>query len=314
MLGTRIVIILIGIITLSVALFAQGNTVYDFLRNDVGARAAALGGSFLTASDDPNVIFYNPANLTTLTTKRLSVGFFKQLLDINSGYVSFGMDVPDFGFVGAGIIYTNYGNFTARGEEGQDLGTFGAGDFALALGYAGKYNTDLSYGANLKMIYSTIAEYGSYAGAIDLGVNYVIVPGRIIGGASILNLGTQLDPYSNTHENLPLDCKVGIAIFPEHLPASVMIDLHKLNEAQDNFLSHFRQFSIGVEFAASPNVQLRFGYNNEQRQEWKLNNSSGLAGFSIGGGFISDVYVVDYAYNSMGKIGSLHRINLGLKL
>jgi hypothetical protein len=314
MLRIRIAMIMIGIAAFTVASFAQGNTAYDFLRNDASARAAALGGSFIAASDDPNVIFYNPANLTTLTTKRLSVGFYKQLLDINSGYASFGMEIPEFGFVGAGIVYTNYGDFTRRGEEMQDLGTFGAGDFALILGYAGKYNADLSYGTNLKTIYSAIAEYSSYAAALDLGVNYIIVPGRVIGGASILNLGTQIDPYNNTHETLPLDCKIGVAIFPEHLPASIMIDLHKLNETQDNLLNHFRQFSVGVEFTASPNVQLRFGYNNEQRQEWRLNNSSGLAGFSIGGGFAADVYAVDYAYNSMGKIGSLHRINLGLKL
>jgi hypothetical protein len=310
----RILLIWTGIVAISVGLFAQGNTTYEFLRNDAGARAAALGGSFITATDDPNVIFYNPAGISTLTTKRISVGFFKQLLDINSGYASYAMEVPEFGFVGAGIIYTNYGDFIQRGEEGQDLGTFGAGDFALALGYAGKYTSNLSYGANLKMIYSEIADYSSYAAAVDLGVQYTIIPERIISGASIMNLGTQIDPYNNTRENLPLDCKVGVAVFPEHLPASIMIDLHKLNEKQDDFISHFKQFSIGVEFIASPNVQLRFGYNNEQRQEWKLNNSAGLAGFSIGGGFISDVYTVDYAYNSMGKIGSLHRFNIGLKL
>jgi hypothetical protein len=314
MVGTRITGIVIGLITLSVAVFAQGNTVFDFLRNDAGARAAALGGSFLSASDDPNVIFYNPANLTTLTTKRLSIGFFKQLLDINSGYASFGMEVQDFGFVGAGIIYTNYGDFPRRGEEMQDLGTFSAGEFAMSIGYAGKYNPDLSYGTNLKIIYSSIAEYSSYAAAIDLGVNYIIMPGRLVGGASILNLGTQIDPYASTREELPFDCKIGVAIYPEHLPASILIDLHKLNESQDNFINHFKQFSVGVEFTASPNVQFRFGYNNEHRQEWRMNNSAGMAGFSIGGGFMTDVYVVDYAYNSMGKIGSLHRINIGLKL
>ena len=39
-------------------LFSQ-NT-YEFLRVDMSARAAALGGTFVSNHDDPNIIFYNP--------------------------------------------------------------------------------------------------------------------------------------------------------------------------------------------------------------------------------------------------------------
>jgi hypothetical protein len=38
-----------------------------------------------------------------------------------------------------------------------------------------------------------------------------------------------------------------------------------------------------------------------------------MAGFSIGGGFSSDMYLIDYAYSSLGKVGSLHRIGIGFK-
>ena len=39
---------------------------YDFLRLDVGARAGALNGSFVSMTNDPNLLFYNPAALPTL--------------------------------------------------------------------------------------------------------------------------------------------------------------------------------------------------------------------------------------------------------
>ncbi|MBI3766248.1 MAG: type IX secretion system protein PorQ [Ignavibacteriales bacterium] len=310
MIRRNTVIIFTLSILCSSAMIAQGNTTYDFLRNDVGARAAALAGSTVTITDDANAIFYNPAALATLTTRRVSLGFLKHMLDINSGYASFGTEIPNLGFVGAGIVYINYGEFTRTSEDGQDLGTFGAGDLAVTVGYGGQLQPDLKYGANAKFIYSSIAEAHSTAAAIDLGVQYTAVPNRFLVGASLLNLGTQLNPYVATRENLPLDFTMGVALYPEHLPAVLTINLHKLNEQQDKFFDRFKQFTIGAEFTASENVQFRVGYNNERRRESKIGTSSGLAGFSIGGGISTGAYTVDYAFTSFGSIGAVHRVSI----
>lgn len=303
----------IALLTIALCSLAagQGTSTYDFLRLDEGARAAALGGSFAASTDDPNAIFYNPAGLATLTARRVSVGFFKHLMDINAGSASFGTEIPQLGFVGGGVEYINYGEFKRTGEEGQDLGTFGAGELAVSAGYASQLQNGLLYGVNAKFIYSSIAEVSSTAAAIDLGLQYAAVPGRILIGTSLMNLGTQIQPYGNTRESLPLDFKIGAAVYPEHLPAVIMIDFHKLNEFQDNFADRLKQFSVGAEFTVSPNVFLRFGYNNEQRQELKIGTSSGLSGLSIGGGISTGSYTVDYAFTSYGDIGGVHRISVG---
>ena len=290
-----------------------GSETYAFLRNDVGARAAALGGSFVTGIDDPNLIFYNPAGLSSLGSRRVSFGFFKHLLDINSGYASYGTEIPGFGFVGAGVVYVNYGDFRRTDEDGQDLGTFGAGDFAATIAYAGQLYPRLVYGVGLKFIYSSIAEYHSSGAALDLGMQY-IVNRQMIFGLSVLNLGTQLDPYITVKENLPLDVRAGVSIYPEHLPAVVMIGVSRLNEDQDRLVDRLRAFTVGVEFSASSNVFLRAGYNNEKRRDLKLGTSSGLAGLSLGGGILFGTYTLDYSFNSMGEIGALHRVSLGVAL
>ena len=289
---------------------AQDNNTYDFLKIDFGARAAALGGGPVVVVDDPNAIFYNPAALGTLTQRRVSFGFFKHLLDINAGYASFGTEIPNLGTVGAGVLYINYGEFKRTGEEGEDLGSFGAGELAFTAGYAGLLRPGLNYGVNAKFIYSSIAEAHSSAAALDFGMQYVAIPDRITLGISLLNLGTQFDPYVNTRENLPLDLRVGVALYPEHLPAAILLSLDRLNESQDSFGQRFRAFSAGVDFAPGPNVHLRLGYNNAQRQDFKVLSSSGLAGLSIGGGINTDVYSVDYAYSSFGQIGAVHRISI----
>ena len=296
----------------SIEVYAGGTSTYDFLRNDVSARAAALGGSFVTMTDDPNIIFYNPAGLSSLGSRRVSFGYFKHLLDINSGYASFASEVPGFGFVGAGVEYINYGEFKRTGEEGQDLGTFGAGDLVLIAGYGGEMGSGLHYGANVKYIYSSIAEAHSSGVALDFGLQYIAVPNRLLIGASLLNLGTQLNPYLSTKENLPLDFKVGVSIYPEHLPLVLMINLHKLNEQYDSFADRLRTFSVGAEFSASTNFTLRIGYNNERRRDLKIGTGSGLAGLSAGGGISTEMYTFDYAFTSYGTIGSLHRVSVAI--
>jgi long-subunit fatty acid transport protein len=81
--------VLLSVIGILVAgsLHAGTNTVYNFLRLDVSARAAGMAGSFVSIMEDPNAIFYNPAGLSTLQSSMASVGFFKHLLDINSCYL-----------------------------------------------------------------------------------------------------------------------------------------------------------------------------------------------------------------------------------
>jgi hypothetical protein len=302
--------IVLALVLSSRPLFSQSNSTYDFLRNDVSARAAALAGSFVSIADDPNTIFYNPAGLGTMTQTRASVGFFKHLLDINSGYASIATQIPNFGNIGAGIVYINYGEFKQTGDEGQDLGTFGAGELALSLGYGGTLQEGLNYGANMKFIYSQIADARSSALAVDLGVQYIAVANRLTLGASVLNLGTQLSPYVNTRENLPLDLNIGFALYPEHLPAAVLFGFHKLSDQYDNLGDRLRNFTIGVEFTPGPNVHLRMGYDNARRQDLIILSSAGLAGISIGGGVSTDLYSVDYTFSSLGQIGSIHRVSI----
>lgn len=289
---------------------AGDNGTYAFLRNDASPRAASLGGSFVTMTDDPGAIFYNPAALASLSATRVSVGFYKHLMDINAGFASYGTVIPDFGYVGAGIQYINYGTFERRGPEGQDLGTFGAGELALLGGYAGELPNGLHYGANLKLIYSSIAEVTSTAAALDLGAQYIAVPERVLLGIALLNLGTQFDPYGTTRESLPLDLIVGASIYPEHLPAVLQVNLHQLNERYDSFGDRIKAFSVGVEVSPAANVRFRAGYDNSKRQELKIGSSAGFAGLSVGGGISAGMYTIDYAYSAMGEIGGLHRISV----
>lgn len=291
---------------------AGTNTTYDFLRTDVSARAGALAGSYVTMMNDVTGIFYNPAALSTLEKPSGSLGFFKHLLDINSGYVAYSQPYEDLGYFGVGILYVNYGSFAKTDDLGNSLNTtFSASDIALSLGYSNTAEEDLYWGANAKFIYSSIAGYASIGLAADLGILYNIPDSRITLGASLRNLGAQLSSYLSTKESLPLDFVVGVSVIPKGLPLLLNLNFHKLNEDAGNFGERFKAFSVGGEFTLSRVLQARIGYNHEQRTELKTGTSSGLAGFSGGIGITVQEYKLDYGLSSLGSIGSLHRITIG---
>lgn len=284
---------------------------YEFLRMDISPRTSALGGSFVAANDDANVIFFNPAGIYNLSDLPVSFSFAKHLLDINLSSLAASYYIPDLGRFAAGIKYINYGTFTGADEYGNKLADYGAGEFAFIAGYANKLDEDFFYGANIKFIYSGIAEYSSTALAFDAGLLYSFPSERINVGFRLANFGTQLSKYISTSENLPLEVSFGISKKLLHMPLQFFIDFHKLNEkSDDNFFSRFKTFSVGGEFTLSKVVKLRVGYDNEKRSELKVGSFAGLAGFNIGLGFKISEYDVSYAYSSWGEIGAIHRFGV----
>jgi len=288
---------------------AQQNT-YEFLRIDMSARAAALGGSFVSYFDDADVIFYNPAGMMLSEGSPASFSFVKYLMDINLASFAYSTEFQNIGRFGAAAQYINYGSFDRADEFGNRTGTFGAGELALIVGYAGTLDKNFYYGANLKYIYSSIADESSGAIAVDLGLHYSIPSQRINIAFAALNLGTQISSYINTKENLPVDVAFGISKRLKNLPARISLDFHKLTEKRDDFIQHFKTFSVGAEFYLSKVFTLRLGYNNEKRSELNVGSTAGIAGFNAGLGVNISDYRFDYGYSSLGLIGGLHRISL----
>lgn len=293
-------------------IFSQ-NT-YEFLRIDMSARAAALGGTFVSNHDDPNIIFYNPAGLNLLSENPISFSFVKHLLDINLASLSYSTEFEGIGRFGGAIKYINYGTFTQADEFGNRGGEFGAGEVAFIVGYANSLDLNFNYGVNLKYIYSKIADRSSSGLGFDVGLNYFIPEEDLSVGFAAMNIGTQLSSYYEEKEELPLDIIVGISKKLEHLPLRLSLDFHKLNTDREDFAARFKAFSVGAEFTLSKVLRLRFGYDNEKRSDLKIGTSAGIAGFNAGLGVIISDYNFDYGFSSMGLIGALHRVTVSTSL
>ncbi len=291
---------------------AGGKTIYQFITNDASARTAAIGGSAVALRQDPVLVFYNPAGLYNLSRPGVSMSYFKNVVDIHTGFLSYARQIGDYGWVGAGIAYTGYGEMQEIDENENLLGTYSSSELALVVSYANRlYGENLSYGVSAKLFYSGLTPKHTSTGiAADLGIQYYIPEFDLTLGASILNLGRQITTYAGLRESLPLDLKFGVSKKLEHLPLLLNLNFHNVNEERDNAVERLRGFTIGGEFIVSDVVRLRLGYRNEMRRDLKIGTTIGLEGFSAGFGVVVKEYGVDYAFTSLGKIGAFHHITL----
>ncbi|MBS4028583.1 MAG: PorV/PorQ family protein [Ignavibacteriales bacterium] len=307
------------IIILCIPAYGTENPTYVFLRNNVSARATALAGGLLTTSNDINAMFYNPATLGTLSQPQASFGFYQNLLDVNAGHASYGQEIPEIGYVGAGILFVDYGDFIRTDEYGAKLEPFSVLDFALNVGFASKIEDEISLGGNLfvggnlRLISSSIASASSSAFAFDAGLLYQFPNERTGLAFSFLNIGTQLSSYGKTKEPLPTDLKFSLSHKPERLPVTLHLTFYRLNTEGD-FSDKLTAFSFGGEFKIGQYVRARFGFDNQKRQDLKITGGVGLAGFSLGGGISYEEYTIDYGVLMYGPIGSQNFFTVGMRL
>lgn len=288
----------------------QGQTIFEFLKLDTSPRTASLAGSFVAGNGDPNVIFYNPAGISTLKETPVSFSYIKHLMDVNAASLSASYEFEGIGRFGAAFQYINYGSFNEMTEDGIKTGEFKVADMAITLGYANQLDENFYYGINAKFIYSGIQNHSSTAAAFDIGLLYEFPESLWSFGFSVLNLGGQFKAYYETKEDLPVDIRFGIAKQLTGVPIKFYLSFNNLNENKSDFISRFKNFTFGGEIKLSKALNARLGYNNQIRKDLKIGTTAGLAGFNLGFGITVDKYIVDYSMSSLGPVGSLHRFGI----
>ena len=300
---------------------------FEFLNVTVNPRAAALGNSFVAIKNDPNAIFSNPACIVSVVPKDstylgtpVSFGFTPLPAGLSEGYISYGGRIPGDSNIGAFGIAVQYigGSFDGRDNQGLSTGNFSSGAFAMTVAYAGTIpEKPLSYGIGVKYITSSLAsgaatteKLSSSGIAADLGVYFELESALMTFGLSALNIGTQLTSYSGIKESLPFNLQFGISKKLERLPLTMHFAFRHLSRDREGrgLFYALNDFSIGGEFVLSKPLRLRFGYENQKRQDFKTPQGVGLGGFSLGVGLNLKKLTFDYAMNIEGPgLPDIHR-------
>ncbi len=319
-----------------------GSATYNYLNLPASARIASLGGTNIsTYSDDINFAYYNPALLNQDMDGNISISHAIMTGNINHGYAAYGKHIDKWNAtVHGGILYESFGQMQLIDEAGTQVGNFSAGEYALT-GGIGYHENKLSYGGNVKLLYSQLESYKSFGAAIDLGGAFIDTSSQFSAGIVIKNIGTQFKSYTaGNKEEIPFEIQLGVSKRLKHLPLRFSLTAHNLQTfdiryddpaavddinifssdstevvvkkyTADNILRHL---IIAGEFYFGKNFDFRIGYDHLNRKELSLDSKRGLTGFSFGAGIKIRKYQIDFAHEFYSVAGGSNQITIAANL
>jgi hypothetical protein len=282
---------------------SAGTTGFELFRTDGFARTTALGGSQVSVSGGLQSLYSNPAGLGDIQVRTGSVGYFRHVLDMNSGNLAYAHPFRSNGVLALGITYFDYGKFDRADENGQKVGDFGASDILITASGARTLKRDLLGGISLKYLNSTIDSYSASALAADFGVIYHTgYEGWDVGGG-VFNLGFATSAYLKEKDDLPTTYKLGLSVPLKHLPV-------RFSFGGEYTSPEGIRGAGGLEMTFTKFLQGRIGYNTIGLDQRVGLSRDALAGFSAGVGVNVRNLAVDYSLSSYGEIGFLNRFTL----
>ncbi|KAA3615576.1 MAG: hypothetical protein D8M58_15380 [Calditrichaeota bacterium] len=292
------------------SLYAGGalTSAFEFLRTDFNPRTAAMSNAFTTARGNVGSIMINPAGMAYNESNQYMFNFTNYLLDINGGMLAYSQEVENIGIISGSIVYMDYGGFNETDEYAQETGlSFTPADIELVLSWADHFEKGVSYGVNVKYIYSQIQDYNASAIAFDFGLIWdAPFEEDLYFGLSVQNLGSNIEYYSNIKEDLPFNVRVGVSKKLAHLPLEISVSNAEVNRVS-KFAEFFEHMSIGGEFTISESVRLRIGYDNRLHTDLKTIEESDFGGLSGGFGIYINSFRFDYSYSNYNLLGNTHR-------
>ncbi len=279
----------------------------QFLRIGVDARSSALGetGAALSGASG---LFYNPAGLAAVTGPELFFSHARWIGDI--GYSSLAFAAKRYsGVVGFGISYLDCPSIDKYDKFGNDLSaSYSASDAAVMLGYARRVASRLDLGFAAKYISSRLETANASALALDGGLRYAAIPGKLDFGLSAQNFGGPLK-FRSRSDPLPLNVRLGGAY---HLPFGRDRRMHK-SAAFFTDVNYLRDAGIygnaGVEMTTSYDKGAAFS----MRLGYRTAATGDSSGISAGLGMDMSSYLIDYAYSPMGDLGNTHRVSVTVR-
>ena len=280
------VLVAVLVAVLPPASLAQGTSGAQFLGVGIGARAVGMGGAYASIADDGTALHWNPAGLTAVEGRTLTLSHVSWLSDAQYQYASYAAPAGSDAAIGVALQQGGADSWDNTGE-----GSFESGDFAGMVGYGRRMSADIGVGADIKLLSSSLGDHGALSYAVDFGVLYRVSDATRVG-AAVRNLGPGLT-FENGTDPLPATMTLG----GSHLWHGVLlsVDLEKVNDRGATT-------RIGAEYAPVPYLALRGGWIGGD--ETALSNLTGGVGVNW-----KKQWALDYAYRS-SDLGGTHQFAL----
>jgi hypothetical protein len=270
------------------------------------ARASALGGAYAAVDGDEAALFYNPAQIATVTRAAgLSVERYlasstlaalSAATRVGRGTAALGVQSLRFGSVPE--IVPGTGGASDPGVPTGRMIT--AGDLAVSAGYAAPIGR-VRVGIAGKYVQQSIAGTSGGTAAVDVGVSMGIA-GRATAGLAVQHLGGDVR-IAGVASPLPRRVRAGAS-----LPLSLGGALDALVAAD---VGHVARDGLRVAggteltWRAAAGIALDARVGVGQRPD-----GSAASPLSLGGGVRVGRIALDYAYQSFDALGTTHRLGV----
>jgi hypothetical protein len=316
---TIVLVCTIFILPANAVIKKLAQTGLQFLKVDVGTRAAAMAGAYTMIGHDATAMFYNPSGLARMETNYEVFATRTQwIADINYNAGALAVNLDRWGAVGVSFIFADYGDIqgtmVASTEAGfEDTHMLDVGAYAIGLTYAKSLTERFSVGGQIKLAAQSLDQSELVAETVDNNVSGLafdfgttFYPGyksfRI--GMFIRNYSPQFKYYNEAFQ-LPLTFSIGFGMdlldfMGEHENSSLLMGVDALHPRD-----YTERVHLGLEYSYMNMVALRVGYKTNYDEE----GLTAGVGFSVKS---SNVGVkVGYSYSEFGVFDGVNRFDIG---
>ncbi|MES2202450.1 MAG: PorV/PorQ family protein, partial [candidate division FCPU426 bacterium] len=277
-----------------------GTTSADFLKIPAAARPAAMGEAFAGLADDESSLTYNPSGIARPLEHSLSATHVEWFQGIRLEHLGGVLALGEQGGLAVDLSWLQVDAMarTLRVANSADplsnyaeIGSFSPHDAALGLGYARPFGKSFNTGLSAHFIQQNIDAQNGYGLGLDLGAQWLGLPGGLDLGLVIKHLGTPLALGANGSQ-LPLDFRLGALKRMKGLP---LLWSAELGIPVDGQLMP----GVGVEGELYRLLALRAGWRGGYANQFSAGLGFKLAGFKL-----------DYAWVPFELLGPTHRLTL----
>jgi len=313
----------------------------QFLGIPVGARAIAMGGAYVSSSEDVSSLYWNPGAVVQANKNEFQFVNTDWLVGTKFRWFGVVLNLDGENAIGASVTDMDYGSgevTTVASPEGTGE-TWTAADIAVSVTYSRRLTDKFSIGGSAKFINQRIYNESATTVAFDAGLLYVTDLNNLRIGMSMSNFGGDLtlsgrdllnrvdiDPNNpGTINTLVANLKVDSWPLPLIFRVGAAIDVMHNDEVTATFASdalipndNFPSVNVGAEVGWRNTFFVRGGYQSLfVTGQSTFHPDTQQEGLTLGAGLQYHVegfasLVVNYAFEKFGLFGNLNTIALAI--
>jgi tetratricopeptide (TPR) repeat protein len=273
----------------SFASSGSGGQPGEFLAYGAGARSLGMGGAFTGVSDDASATYWNPAGLSQLTRKEISLmkaslyedttyDFYSLVFPSKKGGSAWGLSMLKLANTGFEKVSATIDNQSQTYTNVTSEGTFGVEESAIGFSYGRKVVDKVSIGTTVQQIKRSVDTSSDSSMAAMLGTLIEFKEGARRLGMTLRNVYSKTS--GDTEDSMPLIFRLGIS--DQYFKKRLLMALDLEKNTRTDMSYHF-----GGEFGFSKNFKGRFGVQAAQ--------SGGVQETDVGFGYTLKSLTLDYS-------------------